>query len=161
MKGVGRNFHTVVALHIAYTMSRSSRHIQGGILQNKEKNQPPFSPPSIWQEGGNLTRLKESQQNTTEDQYPPIFNEPHPNRHNPPGKCNWTQPNGRPNPPENKVAGEFENTILPSSILANQFSSQKFVEKETIISSPGWKTLAEQWNTDFLYRASNLPSCQR
>ena len=30
-------FHTVVALHTGHTMSRSSRHIQGGILRNKEK----------------------------------------------------------------------------------------------------------------------------
>jgi len=62
----GRKFHTVVALHIAYTMSRSSRYIQGGILQNKkEKNQPPFSPPSIWPDSGKLTGLEESRQNTT------------------------------------------------------------------------------------------------
>jgi len=86
---VGKKFHTVVALHTGHTMSRSSRHIQGGILQNKkEKNQPPFSPSSICPEARKLTCLKESQQNTAEDQYPPIFNEPHPNCHNSPGKGN-------------------------------------------------------------------------
>jgi len=89
MKEVGREFHTVVALHTGHTMRRSSRHIQGEILQKKkEKKSITFSPPSIGPKDGKLTGLKESQQNTTEDQYPPIFNKPHPNCHNPPGKGN-------------------------------------------------------------------------
>ena len=64
MKGIGRKLHTVVALHIAYTMSRSSKHIQGGILQNKKEkiNHLSHLPLSSC---GKLTGLKESRQNTT------------------------------------------------------------------------------------------------
>ena len=79
----GGKFHTVVALHIGHTMSRSSRRTQEGILQKKNQ---PHSLTCL--EGGKLTGLKEPQQNTTDSQYPPIFNEPHPNGHNSPGKRN-------------------------------------------------------------------------